>query len=67
MKVKVRIAIAVDASGDWNSCGCKGMDDDDAMGIASDTVASGEARYWLTAEVDVPEPVTIDAAVEAVS
>lgn len=62
--VKVRIAVAVDADGDWNACGGSGMDDGEAMDIAIDVVGNGEARYWLTAELPVPEPQEIEATVE---
>lgn len=35
-KVKVRIAVAVDPSGDWNSSGWGGSSDDDKTGLAMD-------------------------------
>lgn len=62
-KVKVRIAVAVDPSGDWNCAGWSSGSDDDKMGIACETVAHGERRYWLEAELDVPEAVVVDATV----
>lgn len=62
-KVKVRIAVAVDAGGDWNSAGWASGSDDDKMGIACETVANGEARYWLEAELDVPNAVVVEATV----
>lgn len=46
--VKVRIAVAVD----------------EAHGYAIDTLIPGEARYWLTAELPVPEAQEIAATVE---
>jgi hypothetical protein len=61
--VKVRIAVAVDPDGDWNSCGWKDGKAADAMSICVDTLASGEARYWLEAELPIPEIATIQAAV----
>lgn len=61
--VKVRIAVAVDPEGDWNSCGWKDGDVKDAMGICVDTLGSGEARYWLEAELPIPEIATIHATV----
>lgn len=63
MKVKVRIAVAVDPSGDWNSAGWESGSDDDKMGIACETVASGEARYWLEAELDIPTATVVEASV----
>jgi len=61
--VKVRIAVAVDPDGDWNSCGWKTGTNKDAMSICVDTLGSGEARYWLEAELPIPEIATIRAAV----
>lgn len=63
--VKVRIAVAVDPSGDWNACGCKGMEDGEMMALACDTVGGGEARYFLTAELPIPSPSEIPARVES--
>jgi hypothetical protein len=65
--VKVRIAVAVDPTGDWNSCGYKTSDkgdEDGVMQICVDTLGSGEARYWLTAELEVPEAKEVVATVE---
>ena len=64
-KVKVRIAVAVDPSGDWNSAGWSGGSDDNMMSCACDTVANGEARYWLEAELAIPETPTVHADVAA--
>ena len=61
--VKVRIAVAVDPDGDWNSCGWKDGDDKDKMGMCCDTLGSGEARYWLEAELPIPEIAKIQAVV----
>ena len=65
-KVKVRVAVVVDHLGDWNTCGSKNMSDKDAMSIASETVEEGEARYFIEAELDIPEQNTVQAAVEKV-
>jgi len=65
-KVKVRVAVAVDHTGDWNSCGSKNMKDKEAMSIASETVEEGEARYFLEAELDIPEHAVVQAKVEKV-
>ena len=68
MKIKVKVAVAVDATGTWNACGWGGPDskehDSEKMVLAVDGVANGEARYWLEAEVDMPTDATpIDAVV----
>ena len=55
-KVKVRIAVAVDHTGAWNSCGWRSAgpkDDEELMGIALEPLETGEAQYWLTAELVV--------------
>lgn len=61
--VRVRIAVAVDVQGDWNSCGWKGGDDKEAMKICCETLEAGEARYWLEADLPIPEHATIHADV----
>jgi len=64
-KVKVRIAVAVDPSGKWNACGWRKDNGDtageDAMDCTVDMVGSGEARYWVEAELDVPEVSVVSA------
>jgi hypothetical protein len=62
--VTVRIAVAVDPTGGWNACGYSGMRDTDGMEFASETLHDGEARYWLIAELPVPEAPMITARVE---
>lgn len=61
--VKVRIAVAVGPDGDWNSSGWRDGDDKMKMELCTETVANGEARYWLEAELAVPEPEVVNAAV----
>ena len=62
-KVKVRIAVAVDEKGRWNSCGGDNMDAGTASDFAREPI--GDSRiYWLTAEVEVPESVEVTADVE---
>lgn len=60
--VKVRIAVAVDKDGKWNSCGASGMEDDDMLGLAADCVETGERRYWITAELEMPSVDTVAAS-----
>lgn len=63
-KVKVRIAVAVDPTGDWNAYGYKHIRSDaDMMAIACEVLSTGEARYFLEAELDIPEQKTIVATV----
>lgn len=54
MKIKVRIAVAVDPEGNWSSAGWRGGSDDELMGIAIDETAPGENRYFLEAKLDIP-------------
>lgn len=69
-KVKVRIAVAVDPTGAWNSCGWKSttpQDDEELMGMACEPLETGEAYYWLTAELDIPSAQEVSATVERAS
>jgi hypothetical protein len=65
--VKVRIAVAVDPTGSWNASGWDRADDDEMMRMACEVLEDGEARYFLTAELPVPEIVDIPATVEPAS
>jgi hypothetical protein len=61
--IKVRIALAVDADGDWCANGWSTKSDpkryeEDAFGCAVENIADGEARYWIEADVQVPEKIT---------
>lgn len=67
--LKVRIAVAVDPTGEWVAAGWglleKVVPDDELMSTAVDTLNPGEARYILTAELAIPtSPVVVDANVE---
>jgi hypothetical protein len=61
--VQVRIAVAVDPKGRWNAMGWSEAKGDDAMDSAIEIVGDGEARYWLTATLPVPEAQTVRAEV----
>jgi len=61
--VKVRIAVAVDPSGEWSATGWHEASDELMMECARDSVADGEALYWLEAELAIPEPETVQASV----
>lgn len=58
--VKVRIAAAVDANGKWCAYGSSTSDFDD---LVLDDLEPGEARYWIEAELSIPETGVVQAAV----
>ena len=60
--VKVRAAVAVDSDGNWSVSGWKGAEDETVMDIATEMVDPGETRFWLTAELPIPEVPEIQAA-----
>lgn len=61
--VRVRIAVVVDPSGYWNSCGWGTGGDSEKMALAVETMEEGESRFWLEADLPVPEVPVIDAEV----
>ena len=64
--VKVRIAVAVTPEGEWNACGWSGAESDDyKMSVCVDSLASGEKRYWLEVELEVPSVDVVQASVTA--
>lgn len=62
--VKVRIAVAVDSSGNWSASGWKGASDDYAVSDVIDTVGECVSLFWVTAELPVPEMPTVAGTVE---
>lgn len=68
--VRVRIAVAVTPAGQWNSCGFSRSsgereDDDELMGLAIDPLDdTGEARYFVEADLPIPEPETVEGEVK---
>lgn len=63
--VFVQIAVAVSPDGKWNACGFPEpgkLVADDAMNIAVDGLGpgGGEARYWVTVVLHVPEVETVE-------
>lgn len=63
MKVKVRIAVAVDSSGNWSGAGWNDATDKEMQDGAKEFVEEGERMYWLVAELDTPEIQTITPAI----
>ena len=61
--IKVRVAVAVDPSGKWNALGWSGESDYVIMADCVEHLAEGEARYWLEAELPIPEVPVIKAEV----
>ena len=67
MKIKVKIALAIDPKGNWNAVGWGKLNhpesDKELMGCAVEHIEDGETRYWLIAELDVPEIKVVEAEV----
>lgn len=61
--VKVRIAVAVDKNGRWNSFGVDNMDDDELLDWASEIVEPDASHYWLEAELPIPSVPVYEASV----
>jgi len=60
-KVKVKIALAVDSEGNWGAAGASGMTKSEALEYATDGCEGGYYKvYWLTAEVEAPQPVEVE-------
>lgn len=54
MKVKVKIAVAANADGHWNAYGWHGCESWGETMDAFDALEN-EHRFWIEAEVDVPD------------
>ena len=65
--VKVRVAVGIDKDGNWNAYGGANATDEDALSIAAEPLKHGEARYWLTAELAIPEEKEVSADVQNVT
>jgi hypothetical protein len=61
--IKVRVAVAIDPSGKWNALGWSGECDYVIMRDCVEHLEEGEARYWLEAELPIPEVPVIGAEV----
>jgi hypothetical protein len=65
MKIKVKIAVAANADGEWHAYGYQDAQWDEAMD-AFDQL-HGEQRFWVEAEVEVAETtVTVAGIAEQV-
>jgi hypothetical protein len=69
MRHKIRIAVAVDSEGSWNASGWgnvikKESYDQEAMDIAVDGTEDGERRYFIEAEIELPEDSVIVGEVQ---
>jgi hypothetical protein len=65
--IEIRIAVAIDADGDWCACGYSGYTDEYAMGDASEgTNGDPVGRYWITASIPRPSIAGIPGKVEVV-
>lgn len=59
--VKVRVAVCVDREGDWAASGWPvetAAAGEEVMRVAGEGLLAGEARYWLEAELPVPDHTT---------
>lgn len=62
---KIRIAVAVDAAGEWSAAGWKGARDAEAMESAVDAgseISGLYQQYYLTIEVPLPRPIELTTA-----
>ena len=60
--VSVRIAVAVDAEGQWYAHSRSGETDEQKMKMAKSLLKSPNC-YWLTATLPVPQPVEVQVEV----
>lgn len=63
MKVRVKVAVAVDCDGDWSAFGGKGVIDTTAIDYAREGVSDLAKIYWLEAELEAPSTEIILAEV----
>ena len=67
--MKVRIALAIDQTGQWNAIGWGDKSfvrsDADKMAMAVEPLAEGEARYWVEVEIESPIPVVVTLVAKA--
>ncbi len=64
--VRVRIAVALGADGQWNSCGWSGdaATDDEKAGLALDPMEDAIVGiHWVEADIPLPTSVTVEGEV----
>lgn len=56
--VKIRIAVAVDPGGRWLAQGWPGLTDAKEIldAYSYDTIGPCEVLYWVTVDLEIPEP-----------
>ena len=62
-KIKVRIALAILPTGEWNAAGNSHWTDAQSMDTAVDILDGGETRYIIEVEVPVPQYAMLEGAV----
>jgi hypothetical protein len=70
---KIRIAVAMAPDGEWNSCGYSLRDrltevsDKDKMDGTVDCLPERETRYFVEAEIPIPDPEVIATIIGTVT
>jgi hypothetical protein len=64
--VKIKVAVIVNEDGRWFAEGWDAKDDGLLWDVCAEALPEGktERRFWLTAELPIPEVATLKAAVE---
>jgi hypothetical protein len=62
--VTVRIAVAVDANGQWSGYGNPGLTEKETFDVILDDLEPGEARYWVSATLPIPTVPVIAGTLE---
>lgn len=58
---KIRIAVVIDAEGNWTAAGGSDMSAREAMDLAQDGDTSGyHQQYWLNIELPIPQPRPVE-------
>ena len=65
--VRVKVAVGVEPTGKWNAFGWSHGTDAEKMELAVEPLDPGEARFWLTATLPVPQEVEVVAEVREVN
>jgi len=63
--IKIRIAVAIDAEGNWSAAGWNGGRDAEKMEAAVDggsDLSGTHQQYFLTIDVPLPKPIELSAA-----